>query len=72
MAFLELDSASGYYRIRFCYGGRPFKRSLKTRDRIEADGVLGGFGRRSGSLNEGVWKCRPMPIPESSSSPMAS
>ncbi len=41
MACLEFDSASGYYRIRFRYGGRPFKRSLKTHDRIEAEGVLG-------------------------------
>ena len=41
MAYLEVDNASSNYRIRFRYGGRPFKRSLKTRNRIEAEGVLG-------------------------------
>lgn len=41
MAYLEIDSTSGYYLIRFRYGGRPFKRSLKTQDHSEAEGVLG-------------------------------
>ena len=39
MASLECDKASGRYRVRFRYGGRPFKRSLKTTDRREADAV---------------------------------
>jgi hypothetical protein len=35
--YLELDSASGFYRIRFRYQGRPYKRSLKTGDTVEAN-----------------------------------
>lgn len=30
MAFLESDPATGVYRVRFRFGGREFKRSLKT------------------------------------------
>ena len=41
MAYLELDTTSSLYRIRFRYGGRPYKRSLKTSDRVEAEGVAG-------------------------------
>ena len=41
MAYLEIDTTSGLYRIRFRYGGRPYKRSLKTSDRVEAEGVAG-------------------------------
>ena len=37
MPYLELDSASGFYRIRFRYQGRPYKRSLKTGDTVEAN-----------------------------------
>src|SRR5262245_16930110 len=40
MAHLERDEASGLWRIRFRFGGRPFKRSLKTADRPEAESVL--------------------------------
>ena len=36
MATVELDPASGRYRIRFRYGGRPYKRTLKTADKREA------------------------------------
>jgi integrase len=39
MASLEFDNPSGKYRIRFRYGGKPFKRSVKTSDRTEAEGV---------------------------------
>ncbi len=40
MAYLELDSTSGFYRIRFRYQGRPYKRSIKTADETRAGGVL--------------------------------
>ena len=41
MASLELDKASGRYRVRFRHAGGAFKRSLKTSDRREAKAVLG-------------------------------
>ena len=41
MACIELDEASGRYRIRFRYGGKPFKRSLKTSEEKEARSILG-------------------------------
>lgn len=40
MAYLELDSTSGFYRVRFRYQGRPYKRSVKTADQAEAAGVV--------------------------------
>lgn len=40
MAFLQLDQASGRYRIRFNYGGQEFKRSLKTDSEKVARGNL--------------------------------
>jgi integrase len=39
MASLEFDAASGRYRLRFRYGGKPYKRSIKTKDQTEAEGV---------------------------------
>ena len=59
MAFLEVDSASGYYRIRSCYRGRLFKRSLKTHDRIEAEGVLGRVRETIRLLERGWLEMRP-------------
>lgn len=41
MASLELDPASGRYRVRFRYGGQEFKRSLRTKSRRVADASLG-------------------------------
>ena len=41
MASIEFDELSSRYRIRFRYGGQPYKRSLKTRDVKEAQGILG-------------------------------
>ena len=41
MASIEFDEASGRYRVRFRYGGRPYKRSLKTTEKREAEGVVG-------------------------------
>jgi hypothetical protein len=40
VAYLELDSTSGFYRIRFRYQGRPYKRSTKTVDEKEAASVV--------------------------------
>ena len=39
MASLEFDATCSKYRIRFRYGGKPFKRSIKTKDQTEAEGV---------------------------------
>ena len=39
MASLEFDEISGRYRLRFRYGGMSFKRSIKTSDQTEAEGV---------------------------------
>ena len=39
MASLEFDATCSKYRIRFRYGGKPFKRSVKTNDQTEAEGV---------------------------------
>jgi hypothetical protein len=41
MASVEFDEASSRYRIRFRYGGKPFKRSLKTSEEREARSILG-------------------------------
>ena len=41
MASIEFDKASDRYRIRFRYGGKPFKRSLKTSEEREARSILG-------------------------------
>ena len=40
MASIEKDPASGYYRIRFRFEGRQYQRSLRTKAKAEADGVL--------------------------------
>src|SRR5262245_9808140 len=40
MATLEYDPIAGRHRIRFRYGGRSFKRSLKTQDLAEVHGVV--------------------------------
>jgi hypothetical protein len=40
MAFLEHDPTSGRLRSRFRFGGRGFKRSLKTKDRDTAEAIL--------------------------------
>ncbi len=41
MAHLEHNDASERYRIRFGYGSKEYRRSLKTADRVEANSVLG-------------------------------
>src|SRR5262245_53747003 len=39
MASLQLDEASGRYRLRFYFGGQEYKRSIKTRDPKTARGI---------------------------------
>jgi hypothetical protein len=41
MASIDLDPKSGNYYIRFRYGGMLFRRSLKTKDRREANAIRG-------------------------------
>ena len=41
MASIEYDEASGRYRIRFRYAGKPYKRSLKTSEKREAEAIVG-------------------------------
>jgi site-specific recombinase XerD len=41
MASLDFDPASGRFRIRFRYAGRPYKRSIKTTNPREAKAILG-------------------------------
>ena len=41
MASIARDRASGRYRIRFRYAGRSYQRSLKTKNRREANSILG-------------------------------
>src|SRR5437016_1309212 len=40
MASIQLDPASGRYRIRFYYGGCEYKRSIKTTDETAACALL--------------------------------
>ena len=40
MVNLEHDAATGRISIRFWYGGRQFKRSLKTKSQRAADTIL--------------------------------
>ncbi len=42
VASLEHDPASGCYRVRFRYGGKPYKRSLKTIGKRVATWVKSG------------------------------
>jgi integrase len=41
MAFLDRHPSTGVYRIRFRFAGREYFRSLKTRDRRDAENLLG-------------------------------
>jgi len=41
MASIDQDSKSGSYFVRFRYGGVLFRRSLKTKDRREANAIRG-------------------------------
>jgi hypothetical protein len=41
MASFDLDPSSGNHHIRFRYGGKPFKRTLRLEDAREAERVCG-------------------------------
>ena len=41
MASVQREKGSGFFYIRFRYGGRPFRRSLKTTNEREAEAVKG-------------------------------
>ena len=41
MASLEIDPASGRYRVRFRYAGQEYKRSLRTKSQPVAQASLG-------------------------------
>src|SRR5262245_17460711 len=45
MAWLYQDPQSKRFKVCFRYGGRTYKKSLKTRKQREADAVLGGVER---------------------------
>ena len=49
VAHLEYDNASDRYRVRFRYGGKGYKRSLKMADEGEAKSVL-AFNEANGAL----------------------
>lgn len=59
MATLEYDENSKRYRVRFRYGERPFKRSLKTTDCREAHDVLGRINDTVRMLEQGRIKMPP-------------
>ena len=59
MASVEFDEASSRYRIRFRYGGKPLKRSLKLPKKREQSPSSVGWKRSSNSWNGGVSICPP-------------
>lgn len=63
MASLEHDPTSGHYRVRFRYDGRPYKRSLKTTERREADAVLGRIEETIRLLERGRLEMPPVADP---------
>jgi integrase len=60
MAWLELDPDSNCYKVCFRYGGRRFKKSLKTDDRAEAEILVGGVEKNLLRLEQGL-----LELPES-------
>lgn len=54
MATLEHDAASGRYHVLFWYGGRQFKRSLKTKDEDKAKAVCQRIEEMIGLLERGL------------------
>ncbi len=59
MATLEHDLASGRYRVRFRYGGRQFKRSLKTQDEDKAKITLDRIEEMIALLERGLVEMPP-------------
>ena len=45
MAWLYQDPLSGNFKVCFRFRGRPYKKSLKTKDRGDAEVILGGVER---------------------------
>ena len=45
MAWLEKDPSSGHFKLAFRYGGRKFKRTLKTSVARDAEAIRGGAER---------------------------
>ncbi len=62
--YRELDSAFGFYRIRFRYQGRPYKRSLKTGDTVEANAVAARVAETIRLLERGRLQMPPDADPE--------
>src|SRR5438034_7681558 len=54
MAWLELHPDSNCYKVCFRYGGRRFKKSLKTDDRAEAEILVGGVEKNLLRLEQGL------------------
>src|SRR3954452_9081242 len=54
MAWLDFDTASKRFRIAFRYGGRQYKKSLKTKDRKEAETIKGGVEKTLMRLEQGL------------------
>lgn len=59
MASLELDTASGRYRVRFRYSGQEFKRSLRTSHRSVATAGLGQVAETIRLLEMGMAELPP-------------
>jgi integrase len=53
MASIELDPASGFYRVVFRYAGMRFKRSLKVRHHASAEAVRGRVEETLSDLRRG-------------------
>jgi integrase len=54
MAWLEFDPLSRTYRLAFRFGGRRYKRSLRTADRREAQALAGGAEKTLLRLEQGL------------------
>jgi hypothetical protein len=53
MASIQLDAASGYYRIRFRFAGKAYFRSLDTRSEEEANSLCGRAETVITAINQG-------------------
>src|SRR6266404_8045436 len=54
MAWLELDPDSNCYKVCFRFGGRRFKKSLKTGNKTEAEVLVGGVEKNLLRLEQGL------------------
>jgi integrase len=53
MASTQFDPASGFYRLRFRFGGKAYFRSLNTRSEAEADSLRGRAESVINAINQG-------------------